>query len=263
MRRISAKEGALSQLFDLKGKRALITGGGTGLGRAMAHALAEAGADVVLAARRKEKLDAAAGEIRALGRAAHAVRCDLTRPDSILGAVREAEEALGAIDILVNNSGVSGEGWAAELPLARWNRVLETNLRGAFLMCQAVGPAMAARGGGAIVNVASVAGLIGVKMLAAYAASKGGVIQLTKTLALEWAKTGVRVNALAPGYFLTDINRKFFGSEAGDRMIRAHIPMGRVGRPEEIRGAILFLASDASSFMTGAVLVVDGGQYAQ
>ncbi len=177
--------------------------------------------------------------------------------------MREVEEALGAIDILVNNSGVSGEGWAADLPLERWNRVLETNLRGTFLMCQAVGPSMAGRGGGAIVNVASVAGLVGVKMLAAYAASKGGVMQLTKTLALEWARTGVRVNALAPGYFLTDINRKFFESDAGDRMIQAHIPMGRIGRPEEIKGAILFLASDASSFMTGAALVVDGGQYAQ
>ena len=253
----------MPQLFDLSGKRALVTGGGTGLGRAMAHALAEAGADVALAARRKEKLDEAADESRALGRTAHAVACDLTNPDSIREAAREVEDALGSIDILVNNSGVSGEGWATDLPLERWNQVLETNLRGAFLMCQAVAPGMIERGGGAIVNVASVAGFIGVKMLSAYSASKGGLIQLTKTLALEWAKTGVRVNALAPGYFLTDINSKFFASEAGERMIKAHIPMGRVGRPEELKGAILFLASDASSFMTGSALVVDGGQYAQ
>lgn len=237
----------------------MVTGGGTGLGRAMAHALAEAGADVALAARRKEKLEEVAEEIRALGRSAHAVACDLTEPDSI----RDAEDVLGAIDVLVNNSGVSGEGWATDLPIERWDQVLETNLRGAFLMCQAVAPGMIERGGGAIVNVASVAGFIGVKMLSAYSASKGGLIQLTKTLALEWAKTGVRVNALAPGYFLTDINSKFFASEAGERMIKAHIPMGRIGRPEELKGAILFLASDASSFMTGAALVVDGGQYAQ
>ena len=253
----------MPQLFDLSGKRALVTGGGTGLGRAMAHALAEAGADVALAARRKEKLEEAAEEIRALGRTSHAVACDLTEPDSVQEAAREAEDALGGVDILVNNSGVSGEGWAADLPLERWDQVLETNLRGAFLMCQAVAPGMIERGGGAIVNVSSVAGFIGVKMLSAYSASKGGLIQLTKTLALEWAKTGVRVNALAPGYFLTDINSRFFASEAGERMIRAHIPMGRTGRPEELKGAILFLASDASSFMTGSTLVIDGGQYAQ
>ena len=241
----------------------MVTGGGTGLGRAMAHALAEAGADVALAARRKEKLEEAAEEIRALGRSAHVVSCDLTEPDSIRAAAREAEDSLGPIDVLVNNSGISGEGWAADLPIERWNQVLETNLRGTFLMCQAVAPGMIERGGGAIVNVASVAGFIGVKMLSAYSASKGGLIQLTKTLALEWAKTGVRVNALAPGYFLTDINSKFFASDAGERMIKAHIPMGRTGRPEELKGAILFLASDASSFMTGAALVIDGGQYAQ
>ncbi len=241
----------------------LITGGGTGLGRAMAHALAEAGADIALAARRKDKLEEAAEEIRALGRAACVVACDLTQPDSVREAAREAENALGRIDVLVNNSGVSGEGWATDLPLERWNQVLETNLRGAFLMCQAVAPGMVERGDGAIVNVSSVAGYIGVKMLSAYTASKGGLIQLTKTLALEWAKTGVRVNALAPGYFLTDINSRFFDSEAGQRLVRAHIPMGRIGRPEELKGAILFLASDASSFMTGSTLVVDGGQYAQ
>lgn len=229
----------------------------------MGHALAEAGADVALAARRKEKLEEAAEEIRALGRTARVVACDLTDPDSVQEAAREAEDALGSIDVLVNNSGVSGEGWATDLPIERWNQVLETNLRGAFLMCQAVAPGMIERGGGAIVNVASVAGFIGVKMLSAYSASKGGLIQLTKTLALEWAKTGVRVNALAPGYFLTDINSKFFASDAGERMVKAHIPMGRVGKPEELKGAILFLASDASSFMTGSALVIDGGQYAQ
>ncbi len=253
----------MSRLFDLHGKRALVTGGGTGLGRAMARALAGAGADVVLAARRLEKLEEAAEEIRALGRAAHAVRCDLTDPRSVLEAARAAEEALGGVDVLVNNGGVSGEGWAADLPIEQWNRVIDTNLRGAFLMCQAVGPGMVERGGGSIVNVASLAGFIGVKMLSAYSASKGGLIQLTKTLALEWARSGVRVNALAPGYFLTDINRDFFATEAGARMIKAHIPMGRLGQPEELEGAVLFLASDASSFMTGAALVVDGGQYAQ
>ncbi len=253
----------MPDVFDLTGKTALVTGGGTGLGRAMALALAEAGADVVLAARRMEKLEAAAEEIRALGRRAAAVGLDVTDPASVEASVARAEEALAPVDILVNNSGISGEGWAAELPLERWEQVMATNLRGAFLMCQAVGRGMIARQGGVIVNVASVAGVVGVRMLSAYSASKAGLIQLTRSLALEWARYGVRVNALAPGYFLTDINRELFASEAGERLIRGHIPMGRVGQPRELAGAVVFLASEASSFMTGAALVVDGGQSAQ
>lgn len=248
--------------FDLGGKVALVTGGGTGLGRAMALALAEAGADVALAARRIGKLEEAAGQIRALGRRAEAVPLDLTDDESPAAAVAAAESALGPLDILVNNSGISGAGWAADLPLEEWDRVVATNLRGAFLTCQAAGRGMCGRGSGAVVNVASVAGMVGVKMLSAYSASKGGLIQLTKTLALEWARSGVRVNALAPGYFLTDINREMFTSEAGARMIKTHIPMGRVGQPEELEGAVVFLASEASRFMTGAVLVLDGGQSA-
>ncbi|MEK6709205.1 MAG: glucose 1-dehydrogenase, partial [Nitrospinota bacterium] len=246
-------------MFDLTGKIALVTGGGTGLGRAMALALAEAGADVAVAARRREKLEETAGAIRSLGRRAAAVGLDLTDPADVARAVAEAEGALGPIGILVNNSGVSGEGWAAELPLERWEEVMATNLRGAFLMCQAVGRGMIGRGSGGIVNVASVAGMIGVRMLAAYTSSKGGLIQLTRTLALEWARHGVRVNALAPGYFLTDLNRAHFSTEAGERMVRNHIPMGRLGQPSELAGAVVFLASEASSFMTGAVLTVDGG----
>ena len=248
--------------FDLEGKTALVTGGGTGLGRAMALALAEAGADVALAARRIDKLEEAAGQIRALGRRAEAIPLDLTDDQSPAAAVAAAESALGPLDILVNNSGISGAGWAADLPLKEWDRVVATNLRGAFLTCQAAGLGMCEKGSGAIVNVASVAGMVGIKMLSAYSASKGGLIQLTKTLALEWARSGVRVNALAPGYFLTDINRDMFTSEAGERMIKTHIPMGRVGNPEELEGAVVFLASDASRFMTGSVLVLDGGQSA-
>ncbi|MBI2131302.1 MAG: glucose 1-dehydrogenase [Candidatus Tectomicrobia bacterium] len=251
------------QAFDLIGKTALVTGGGTGLGRVMALALTEAGADVAVAARRRERLEAAAAEIRALGRSAAVIEFDLTNPADVTRVVAEAESTLGPLDILVNNSGVSGEGWAAELPLERWDQVMATNLRGAFLMCQAAGRGMIERKGGSIVNVASVAGMIGVRMLAAYSASKGGLIQLTRTLALEWARHGVRVNALAPGYFLTDLNREHFSTEAGERMVRNHIPMGRLGQPPELAGAVVFLASGASSFMTGAVLTVDGGQSAQ
>ncbi|MEE9274670.1 MAG: glucose 1-dehydrogenase [bacterium] len=250
-------------VFDLKGKTALVTGGGTGLGRAIALALAEAGADVALAARRRPPLEEAAGAIRALGRRTELLTLDVTDPDQITEAVARAEEALAPLDILVNNSGISGQGWAADLPLEQWDAVLATNLRGAFLMCQAAGRGMIERESGVIVNVASVAGFIGARMLSAYSASKGGLIQLTRTLALEWARFGVRVNALAPGYVLTDINREYFATEAGERMIRSHIPMGRVGQPEEMAGAAVFLASDASKFMTGAALVVDGGQSAQ
>lgn len=229
----------------------------------MARALAEAGADVAVAARRREKLEEAAAEIRSLGRRAAAIELDVTDSASAARAVAEAEAALGPLNVLVNNSGISGEGWAAELPLERWEQVMATNLRGAFLMCQAAGRGMIERKGGAIINVASVAGMVGIRMLAAYSASKGGLIQLTRTLALEWARYGVRVNALAPGYFLTDLNRGLFTSEAGERMIRNHIPMGRVGQPSELAGAVVFLASEASSFVTGAVLTVDGGQSAQ
>ena len=249
--------------FDLEGKTALITGGGTGLGRAMALALAEAGADIALAARRVDKLEEVASEIRALGRGAQPIALDLTDDESPAAAVAAAEAALGPLDILVNNSGISGAGWAADLPLEEWDRVFATNLRGAFLMCQAAGRGMCERGSGTIVNVASVAGMVGIKMLSAYSSSKGGLIQLTKTLALEWARSGVRVNAIAPGYFFTDINRDMFTSEAGERMIKTHIPMGRVGAPEELEGAVVFLASPASRFMTGSVLVIDGGQSAK
>jgi NAD(P)-dependent dehydrogenase (short-subunit alcohol dehydrogenase family) len=248
--------------FDLNGKTALITGGGTGLGRAMALALAEAGADLALAARRMDKLEETAAEIRALGRRALTIALDLADEGSIPRCVETAERELAPLDILVNNSGISGAAWAADMSAAQWDEVLATNLRGAFLMCQAAGKSMIGRGSGAIVNVASVAGMVGIKMLAAYSASKGGLIQLTKTLALEWARHGVRVNALAPGYVLTDINRKMFESEPGQRMIQTHIPLGRVGDPADLRGAVVFLASDASRFMTGSVLVLDGGQSA-
>ncbi len=248
--------------FDLTGRCALITGGGTGIGRAIALALAEAGADIALAARRVDKLEQTADEITKLGRRAIALPLDLTDPAAIAPCVEAAERQLAPLDILINNSGVSGAAWAADLSLEEWTRVIDTNLRGAFLMCQAAGRGMRERGSGAIVNVASVAGLIGVKMLSAYAASKGGLIQLTKTLALEWARSGVRVNALAPGYIETDINRDMFASDAGQRMIKTHIPLGRLGQPDELRAAAVFLASDASKFMTGSVLVLDGGQSA-
>lgn len=248
--------------FDLTGKCALVTGGGTGLGRAMALALAEAGSDVAIAARRMAPLEATAADIEKRGRKALTLSLDVTDEASVRQAVAEAERGIGPPDILVNNSGVSGAGWAAGLSLAEWDRVQATNLRGAFLMCQAVGRGMIARGGGSIINIASVAGLVGVKMLAAYGASKGGLIQLTRTLALEWARNGVRVNALAPGYILTDFNREMFSSDAGRRMIQTHIPLGRVGEPSDLRGAVVFLASDASRFMTGAVLTLDGGQSA-
>ncbi len=264
MRLCMGKNGRrMLETFDLKGKVAFVTGGGSGLGRVMALALAEAGADVALGARGLERLERVAGEIRSMGRRAVSLHLDVTDPASVEHAAERAEDELAPLDILVNNSGISGEGKALELSPERWDGVINTNLRGTFLMCQAVGGRMVKRNRGTIVNVASVLGMVGNPSLSAYAASKGGIIQLTRTLALEWARNGVRVNALAPGYVATDLNRDFFGTGAGERLVRTHIPMGRTGQPEEVAGAVVFLGSEASSFMTGAVLCIDGGQSAQ
>ena len=248
--------------FDLTGKVALVTGASSGLGRHFALVLARQGAKVALAARRADRLEDLAQEIASFDGRALPVEMDVTRRESVAGAIEAAETELGPLDVVVNNAGIALTAPALKVEEEDWARVIETNLSGVFRVAQAAGARMAARGeGGSIVNIASILGLGGASLLASYSAAKAGVINLTRTLALEWAKSGVRVNTLAPGYIETDINRDTLHSPAGEIM-RKKIPQRRFGQPQDLDGALLLLASDASLFMTGSTVVVDGGQHA-
>jgi len=238
---------------QLKGKRALVTGASSGLGAHFAQLLAAHGAEVVIAARRVGALEALAEKIGAVG-AVHCVALDVTDAASRAGLA----EAVGPVDILINNAGVAREGAALRHPEADWDAVMDTNLKGLFYVAQALAPGMRERGGGSIINVASILGLRQAGGVVSYAVSKAGVIQLTKTLALEWARYGIRVNALAPGYFETEINSGFWETEGGKALIQ-RIPQRRLGQLEDLDGPLLLLASDASRYMTGSVLTVDGG----
>jgi NAD(P)-dependent dehydrogenase (short-subunit alcohol dehydrogenase family) len=240
---------------SLSGKSALVTGASGGLGLHFARLLAAEGAAVTLAARRIEALDQACLELRQAGGVAQAKRLDVADAKSIASAFAEAEP----FDVVVNNAGVSGVGRALDLSEEDWDNVFDVNLKGAFLVAKHAATAMKAAGrGGSIVNVASVAGLRVSGDLSAYSTSKAGLIQLTKALALEWARFGIRVNALCPGYILTDMNRDFFTTPAGEAMIK-RIPQRRLGQPEDLDGPLLLLATDAGRYMTGAVIAVDGG----
>lgn len=243
-------------MFDsttLAGKRALVTGASSGLGAHFAALLAAHGAQVVLAARRIDSLEAMATSIAQKG----SVSClQLDVRDT--ASHERAIESAGPIDILVNNAGVVREGSAMTQSEEDWDSVMETNLKGAFFLSQAVAKDMQKRGGGSIVNVASILGLRQAGGVIAYAVSKAGIVQLTKTLALEWARHGIRVNALAPGYIETDLNRDFWSGDAGKSLIK-RIPSRRLGRLDDLNGPMLLLASDLSQYMTGSVLAVDGG----
>ncbi|EKV30526.1 3-oxoacyl-[acyl-carrier protein] reductase [Caenispirillum salinarum AK4] len=242
----------------LDGKVALVTGASGGLGRHFAGVLAAAGATVVLAARRTEKLAEAVEEIGP-GRA-HAVPLDVTDPTSVTAAFEAAEAATGAVvDVLVNNAGLAKTAPALETSPQDWRTVLDTNLTGAFHVATEAAARMKAAGrAGSIVNIASIVGLRPAGAVASYAASKAGLIHLTKALALELARDDVRVNALAPGYIETDINAAFFATDAGQKLIK-RIPQRRLGRMSDLDAPLLMLCSDASAFMTGAVVPVDGG----
>jgi NAD(P)-dependent dehydrogenase (short-subunit alcohol dehydrogenase family) len=246
----------VTDLFDLSGRVALVTGGSRGLGEEMAEGLAEAGASLVLVARREQWLTPTVERFRSLGFRCDGVITDVSDPT----AVQKLVEGLERVDILINNAGITWGQPAEEMPLERWQAVLDTNLTGSFLFCQAAGRKMIAQGGGSIVNVASVAGLVAMPdsvHAAAYAASKGGVLAMTRELAAKWARHGIRVNAIAPGFFPSRMSEKVLeriGSE-----VESRIPMGRVGRAGELKGVAVFLASAASGYITGQTIVVDGG----
>ena len=249
-------------LFKLEGKSALVTGGGSGLGKAMSLALAGAGADVAVCDINSETTKEVASEIEELGSTSLAVTVDVTEKDQVVRMVDETVEAFGRLDIAVNNAGMSAGGVpAAEMVAEHWNRVMETNLSSVFVCAQAEAQVMIKQGNGNIINTASMSGFIVNRSLpaTAYCTSKGGVVMMTKGLASEWAKYNIRVNAVGPGYFKTELTRKLWSDPEKYQEINNLIPMGRIGEPQELSGAVVFLASEASSYMTGHILVLDGG----
>jgi 3-oxoacyl-[acyl-carrier protein] reductase len=249
-----------SELFDLSGRVGLVTGASSGLGLRFAEVLAANGAAVALVARRKDRIVALQEKIAAAGGRALAIEADVLDTASMRRAFDAAEAAFGTVTILVNNAGVAHSTRAVELPEAEWRRVIATNLDAVFLWSQEAARRMLAAGKpGAIVNIASVLGFGASKGVIAYATAKAGVVQMTKALGLELAFKGVRVNAIAPGWFVTEINRDYLVSEEGKKLTR-DIPVGRFGHDGDLDGALLLLASDAGRFITGATIVVDGGQ---
>jgi NAD(P)-dependent dehydrogenase (short-subunit alcohol dehydrogenase family) len=254
------------ELFDLDGRVAIVTGGGTGIGRQLAQALAELGADLVLCARKAERCEQAAAELREeLGVRALGLRCNVADQGEVNAVVARTREELGRVDILVNNAGTVWGAPPEEMPLEGWQKVVDVNLTGAFLCSQAVGRVLIEQGdGGRIVNIASVAGLAGapaeVMNTIVYHATKGGLIAFTRDLAWKWARHGITVNAIAPGWFPSDMSR-FVLDRQDDSLVRS-IPLGRYGGPDDLKGAVAYLASPASAYVTGHVLVVDGGQSA-
>jgi NAD(P)-dependent dehydrogenase (short-subunit alcohol dehydrogenase family) len=251
-------------LFDLSGKTAIVTGGGKGIGRQMAQGLAEAGANLVLCARKAERCEQTAAELEELGVKALGLGCDVRDPDQVQAVVARTVADFGAVDVLVNNAGVVWGATPEDMPLEGWQKVVDVNLTGVFLFSQAAGRTMIERGGGSIVNVASVAGLHGappeIVNTVVYHATKGGVIAFTRDLAWKWAAHGIRVNAIAPGWFPSDMSN-FVLDLAGEELVR-RVPLRRFGGPDDLKGPVVFLASDAAAYVTGHTLVVDGGQSA-
>jgi len=249
----------MTDLFDLTGKCALVTGASSGLGRHFAQTLARAGAHVGVAARRADRVAQVVDEIQAAGGKAVAVALDVTDRESVASAFAGLEAAAGTVGIVVNNAGISGREMAIELTEETFDRVMDTNLKGVWNVAQAAGQRMAEAGtGGSIINISSILGVRVAKGLLPYAISKAGVAQMTKALALEWARYKIRVNAIAPGYFETDLNRDFLHSDAGKQII-SRVPMQRTGEMPELEGPLLMLASGAGAYVTGVVLPVDGG----
>jgi NAD(P)-dependent dehydrogenase (short-subunit alcohol dehydrogenase family) len=253
----------MGQIFDLAGRVAIVSGGSVGLGRQMAEGLAEMGANLVLCARKKERCLQTAEELQQLGVQVLAFGCDVKDPASIGEVVDATMKHFGRIDVLINNAGTSWGAPVEEMTLAQWNKVVETNLTGTFLFSQAVGKVMIAQRRGKIINIASIAGLRGTPSelpAIGYSSSKGGIIAFTRDLAWKWGMHGIRVNAIAPGWFPSDMSKKII--ERHQEKLLASIPLGRLGNSQDLKGAAIFLASDASDFVTGHILVVDGGQSA-
>lgn len=250
----------INQLFDLSGKVAMVTGGNGGLGLGMALGLAGAGAEIVVAARNPDKTAQALLQIEALGVKTKAIEVDLAQESSVQRMVAEAAAAFGRIDILVNNAGISVRKQPQELAADEWDQVLDVNLRAVFLASKEVYPLMKEQGGGKIINIGSMFSLFGSDWVSPYSASKGGVVQLTKSLAVAWAQDKIQVNAILPGWFMTELTQSIPAMDpARYELINRRIPTGRWGEPEELQGAAVFLASPASDYVTGAVLTVDGG----
>ncbi len=246
-------------LFDLTGQVALVTGASKGLGRAMAAGLAKAGASLALCGRDRDGLEATKAAVEALGVRAETFELDVLRAASVQGAVAAALKVFGHLDVLVNNAGVNVRKPTLELSEEEWDLVVGTNLKGYFLVAQAVGAHMVARKKGKVINVSSIFGTVGMNNQLAYASSKGGVGMMTKVMAIEWAKEGVNVNAIAPTYFETPLVAALRNDPERFRFINERTPMGRWGQPEELEGTIVWLASRASDFVTGQTIFVDGG----
>lgn len=246
-------------MFNLEGKNAFVSGASRGLGRQFANALAKAGANIVITSRTLESLETTKQEIEALGRKCIEIEMEVLKEDSIVNAVKRAEAELGPISILVNNAGCNIRKPALEVTWKDWETVVDTNLKGAFFLAKEIAKGMTERGYGRIVNIGSVTSVAGYAGLGPYGASRGGIKQLTMSLAHDWGDKGVTVNCLAPGWFKTEQNAKLFENSDWVSYIEERIPLGRVGRPDDLDGTCIFLSSNASAYVTGQTLLVDGG----
>jgi gluconate 5-dehydrogenase len=251
-------------MFELGGKVAIVTGGGRGIGRNLAAALAEMGADVVVCGRKQETCEEAAGELSALGVRALGLRCDVRSPDDVEAVVRATISEFGRVDVLVNNAGTTWAAPAEDMPFEAWQKVVDVNLTGVFLFCQAAGREMIRQQDGKIINISSIAAFQGappeIMNALPYQATKGGVVSLTRDLACKWAEHGINVNAIAPGWFPTEMSRVLL--ERHEAAMIQRIPLGRFGGPDDLKGMLVYLASAASAWVTGQTFAVDGGQSA-